>query len=55
LKASRIEHGLLINFGSYRFEIKKYIFSNGRASEAGASKLACLFPFLSVFFAFFRG
>lgn len=55
LKASRIEHGLLINFGSYRFEIKKYIFSNGRASEAEASKLACLVPFLSAFFAFFRG
>ncbi|HZR19286.1 MAG TPA: GxxExxY protein [Verrucomicrobiae bacterium] len=27
LKSSRIEHGLLINFGSYRFRIKKYVFS----------------------------
>ena len=27
LKAARIEHGLLINFGSYRFEIKKYAMS----------------------------
>jgi GxxExxY protein len=26
LKATRIEHGLLINFGSYKFEIKKYAF-----------------------------
>jgi GxxExxY protein len=25
LKSTRIEHGLLINFGSYTFEIKKYI------------------------------
>ncbi len=25
LKASRLRHGLLINFGSYRFEIRKYI------------------------------
>ena len=25
LKSTRIEHGLLINFGSYKFEIKKYI------------------------------
>ena len=25
LKATGIEHGLLINFGSYRFEIKKFI------------------------------
>ena len=55
LKASRIEHGLLINFGSYRFEIKKYVFSNGRVSEPALSKLACLFPFVSVFSAFFRG
>jgi GxxExxY protein len=27
LKSTRIEHGLLINFGSYRFAIKKYVFS----------------------------
>jgi GxxExxY protein len=27
LKASRIAHGLLINFGSYRFEIRKFIWS----------------------------
>lgn len=24
LKSARIEHGLLINFGSYKFEIRKY-------------------------------
>ena len=28
LKSSRIEHGLLINFGSHRFQIKKYILNN---------------------------
>ena len=27
LKSSRIEHGLLLNFGSYKFWIKKFIFS----------------------------
>lgn len=27
LKSARIEDGLLINFGSYRFQIKKYIMS----------------------------
>jgi GxxExxY protein len=27
LKASRLEHGLLINFGSYRFEIRKFAWS----------------------------
>ena len=25
LKSSRIEHGLLINFGSYKFQIQKYV------------------------------
>ncbi len=57
LKASRIEHGLLINFGSYRFQIRKFIFNNGSASEEGMmNKLACWLPFLSVlsvFSAFF--
>lgn len=28
LKASRKEHGLIVNFGSYKFQIKKYILSN---------------------------
>jgi GxxExxY protein len=28
LKSSRMEHGLLINFGSYRFQIKKYAMSD---------------------------
>jgi GxxExxY protein len=27
LKSSRFEHGLLINFGSYRFEIRKFAWS----------------------------
>jgi len=55
LKASRIEHGLLINFGSYRFQIKKYIFSHGQATEESSGKLASFLPFLSAFGAFFRG
>ncbi|MBS0657400.1 MAG: GxxExxY protein [Verrucomicrobia bacterium] len=29
LKSCRIEHGLLINFGSYRFQCRKYIWSEG--------------------------
>lgn len=29
LKSTRIEHGLLVNFGSYKFEIQKYVFSQG--------------------------
>jgi GxxExxY protein len=55
LKASMIEHGLLINFGSYRFEIRKYVLSQGKASEERGGKFACLLPFVSAFFAFFRG
>jgi GxxExxY protein len=27
LKSSRIEHGLLINFGSFRFQIRKFVLS----------------------------
>ncbi len=30
LKSSKIEDGLLINFGSHKFEIKKYILSRDR-------------------------
>ncbi len=33
LKATRIEHGLLINFGSYKFEIKKYILTNTQGTQ----------------------
>jgi GxxExxY protein len=25
LKSTRLEHGLLLNFGSYKFQVKKYI------------------------------
>ncbi len=31
LKSSRKKHGLLINFGSYRFQIRKYALDRGRA------------------------
>ena len=55
LKASKIEHGLLINFGSYRFEIRKYVLSQGKAREERAGKFACLLPFVYAFFAIFRG
>jgi GxxExxY protein len=32
LKSARLEHGLLINFGSYKFQIKKYAWSGIRRS-----------------------
>jgi GxxExxY protein len=33
LKSSKIEDGLLINFGSYKFEIKKYVMSRERTQR----------------------
>ena len=30
LKSAKIEDGLLINFGSYKFQIKKYVMSENR-------------------------
>ena len=35
LKASRIEHGLLINFGSFKFEIRKFIMQKQPVVPAG--------------------
>lgn len=49
LKSSRLEHGLLINFGSYKFEMRKFAWSEQlQRSKAGVTSLL-----LSVFFAFF--
>lgn len=33
LKSARIEHGLLINFGSYKFQIRKYAWSETKRSN----------------------
>lgn len=33
LKSTRFEHGLLINFGSYRFAIRKYVMSDRLPQE----------------------
>ena len=54
LKAARIEHGLLINFGSYRFQIKKYAMSDALRSPITRRVGSLLFS-LSALFAFFRG
>lgn len=55
LKASRIEHGLLINFGSYRFQIKKFILSQGQAIEESANRFASALSFIFALFVFSRG
>ena len=56
LRSSRVEHGLLINFGAPKFEIKKYALSRiGEASRPGGliggtlSLLASLAPFRGYF------
>ncbi|MBI4657421.1 MAG: GxxExxY protein [Verrucomicrobia bacterium] len=33
LKSSRLEHGLLINFGSYKFQIRKFAMLDGFTTE----------------------
>ncbi len=48
LKSARLEHGLLINFGSYKFEIRKYAWSEEVARNARKSA-----PLLSFFCALF--
>jgi GxxExxY protein len=33
LKSSRLKHGLLINFGSHKFEIRKYVWSEDKTQD----------------------
>ncbi len=33
LKSARLEHGLLINFGSYKFQIQKFIWNHEREKK----------------------
>lgn len=51
LRASGIEHGLLINFGSHRFQIKKYALSSPVHSfaEKVSSFLLSIFAFSAIF------
>ena len=50
LKSARMEHGLVINFGSPRFQIKKFALSPSEKSPN-----VSLFASLFASFAFFRG
>lgn len=49
LKSARVEHGLLINFGSFKFEIRKFV----RTEPAKATLLGGMVPLFSALFAFF--
>jgi len=57
LRASRIEHGLLMNFGASRFEIRKYALSQTNEDPPAGTPARFLGPLLSLFaaFALFRG
>lgn len=53
LKGSNTEHGLLINFGSYKFFIQKFVKSDRSPTASGIlNSLSVLF---FAFLAFFRG
>jgi len=49
LKSARVEHGLLINFGSYKFEIRKFV----RSEPLNRGGLHGALTLFSAFFAFF--
>ncbi len=49
LKSSRVEHGMLINFGSYKFEIRKYALSQPKPSF-GLGGMTILFPAIFALF-----
>ena len=53
LKSARLEHGLLVNFGSYKFEIRKYIWSRERerGRRSGSTFISSLLFALFAFFA----
>jgi len=38
LKSSRLEHGLLINFGSYKFEIRKFVWNPSMSRDRGSGQ-----------------
>ena len=35
LKSARLEHGLLVNFGSYKFEIRKFVWTEENRRQTG--------------------
>ncbi len=39
LKSAKVHHGLLINFGSYRFEIRKYVWGVNATREGSGSTI----------------
>ena len=52
LKSARLEHGLLINFGSYKFEIRKFAWSGNQPQRTQRTQRV-VGLFISALFAFF--
>jgi GxxExxY protein len=52
LKSARLEHGLLINFGSYKFEIRKFAWSGNQPQRTQRTQRVVGF-FISALSAFF--
>lgn len=50
LKSARREHGMLVNFGSYQFQIRKYAWSEGRAGGGATGFLGLLLAGILAFF-----
>ena len=53
LRSANIEHGLLINFGSYKFQIKKFVMDKAKRVSSIPKALSLLLSFAP--FALFRG
>ena len=53
LRSTNIEHGMLINFGSYKFQIQKFVLAKANSTFTIPKTLSLLFSFAS--FALFRG
>ena len=53
LRSANIEHGLLINFGSYKFQIQKFVLSKANNASVISKTLSILLSFAP--FALFRG
>lgn len=49
LKSARLKHGLLINFGSYKFEMRKFVWTEKQPRKTQGIAA----PLLSALFAFF--
>jgi GxxExxY protein len=48
LKSARLEHGLLINFGSYKFEIRKFVWTENQRQKTLSFFISALSAFFVV-------